>query len=33
MFSDTVADWLSARAKTMFKIEQEEAATDLVPGT
>lgn len=25
MFSDTVADWLSARAKTMFKIEQEEA--------
>lgn len=26
MFSDTVADWLSARAKTMFKIEEEEEA-------
>jgi hypothetical protein len=32
MFSDTVADWLSARAKTMFKIEEEEEAEDRQAG-
>jgi hypothetical protein len=28
MFSDTVADWLSARAKTMFSSDEDDARKD-----